>query len=221
MSAAVRRLGEKIAIAAAALALAAGPVRAQQVPPDPAAYTFLATVADRGTNCGLLKAWQVAAILSQASRLLLTFAEADQADLIAAATEQANATPCDDPQVNQWIAAALPGIEREWLPPNLALFRSLATMDEPPQIFIDITTDTDLTAIVAAIDAKIADFDAAGVQAEGGMAWDDYLAAVDDAAVDIVAAVAGDPNAPYTQDEATGYVVDAAVIVTLWFEDQG
>ncbi len=221
MSLVVRRLGERVVIAVLAAALAAAPLRAQQAPPDPASYIFLATVADRGLNCGLLKPWQVAAILSEAGRLLNAFEEADRDGVIAQATEQAAATPCDDAGVNQWIQGATPGIEREWLPPNLALYRALATMDEPPQLFLDIVGDTDLTSAVASIDAQIASFEIGGLVAEGGLAWDDYLSQIADVAAQIVSAAAGEPDAAFPQDDATSYIVDAAVIVTLWLSDPG
>ena len=217
MIATLRRFGAiAVAFATAAIILAA-PSKAQD---EGATYIFLVTVADRGLNCGLMADWEVAALLSETDRILLRFGAGDQQALIDAATQQAAATPCDDPQINEWIAGARPGMEREWLPPNLALFRAFAALEAPPQLFVDIVGDTDLAAAVATIDAKLDAFEAAGITAEGERTWDEYIAEVAEVAIDVAAAAGGATDTDFPPDIATEYVIDAGLITVLWLADQ-
>ena len=127
--------------------------------------------------------------------------------------------PCDDPQIATWMESGTPGIEAEWLPPNLALFRALAAMDAPPEIFLTIVGATDLSAAIAAVDRQIAAFEAAGITAEGDVDWETYLARVNDVAPEIVAAARGEASAAFTQESATALIRDAALIVVLWLHD--
>lgn len=214
----LHRLRGTLAAALAALTLAVPPAQAQQTS-DPDSYVFLVVVAERSVHCDLLKRWQVAAVLSQAKRAIPTLSDAERADLAATALRQAASTPCDDPRVNDWIRGAAPGIEREWLPPNLALFRSFATMEEPPAVFRAIVADMNLSRAIGAIDGEIRAFQANGIRPEGGLTWEAYLAQVNGVAAEIAAAAAGEDGAVYTQESARAYVIDAAFITKLWLAD--
>ena len=76
-------------------------------------YVFLAMVADRGVNCGLMRDWEVASLLSQLERIIQNFSPADQQILGQTAAQQAAQTLCDDPVIGQWIVAARPGMVTE------------------------------------------------------------------------------------------------------------
>lgn len=217
MPAIASRCLSAIATALAGLVVAVAPARAQAGIED--TYIFMVTMAERGLACELLANWEAATILAETERMLIRFPETDRDTLAAAAATEAELTACSDPAVNEWIAAARPGIEREWLPPYLALYRSLAIMETPPDLFLQIIGETDLDIALAAIDVQIAALEAAGVLAEGREEWTDYLAIVDEATIDIVFAAAGGEGGPFAEDEATGFIIDAALIVTLWLAD--
>ncbi|MHA1559407.1 MAG: hypothetical protein ACTSWI_01890 [Alphaproteobacteria bacterium] len=183
-------------------------------------YIFLAIAADRGLNCGLMHDWEVASLLSQLERSIQDLAPSDQQALEQTAAEQAAQTPCDDPIVGQWIEAARPGMMTEWLPPNLALYRAYALMTEPPVLFSQIVQETNLLLALDAIDRQFAVFVATGLLAEGEMGWDDYILQIADVAVEIAAAADGAVGTEFDEETAIGFIVDAALIVSLWLADQ-
>ncbi len=210
----LHRLRDGLALTLALVILAI-PARAQPTS-DPDSYVFLVVVAERGIHCGLLESWQTTAILSEARRAIASLGDDERANLAATALQQAASTPCDDPQVNTWISGAAPGIEREWLPPHLALFRSFAAMDNPPDLFLSIVASTDLSLAVSAIDGEIIAFQANGILPEGNQTWEAYLGQVNAVAAEIAAAARGEPSTAFTQASARAYVLDAALITTLW-----
>ena len=204
------------AIVAATVIL--GPAKAQNT--DEGTYAFMATVVDRGLNCGLLADWEIAVIAAEIERVFDNQDGALQRQLTTAAADRIAATPCDDPVVIEWIEASRPGIEREWLSPYLALYRGLALAAVKPQIFVDFVGETDLAQSVAVIDAKFAEFTADGILAEGQITWDVYVTRVAAIVDNLTAAAAGVPGTGFTQNEATDFITNAALIVTLWLADQ-
>ncbi len=205
--------GRLAMVAAATLALTA-PAFAQ-FQPQSASYIFMVSIAEAGERCGHLTHWEAATIRAETRRLLARFARDEQANLLYAAAAPAAAVPCDDPAVLAWVETARPGIEREWLPPNLALFRAFANMVSPPLTFLAATDVIDLAGAVAAIDAKFDELERDGVLPEGGATWDAFAVRVEDAAATITASLSRNSGV-YTPDEAAAFIVEAAIITTLW-----
>jgi hypothetical protein len=181
-----------------------------------ASYTFLVAVAETGARCGQLTDWEAATIRAETRRLLSRFPPDEQANLLFAASAQAAAATCDDEEIALWIGAARPGIEREWLPPNLALFRAFATMIAPPLTFIAAINISDLAGAVAVIDAQFQAFERDGVLPEGGRSWNAYTAC---RGRPIMRSLSGGGGV-FTADEAAAFIVEAAVITTLWLAAQ-
>lgn len=205
--------------ALASLALAIAPASAQEDVEE--TYTFLATTAVKGQQCGLLERWESATILAETDRYLNRLAP-DERDRIGAAAEQRiAATLCDDAAMNDWIDAARPGIETEWLPPNLALFKAMVELEPPPPMFLDLTSEADLGAAVAAIEAQFAAYEAAGVTPEGDAGWDAFLTSMHDVALAMAAAATFGGNDIFGEAEAQAIITEATLITTLWLAAAG
>lgn len=182
-------------------------------------YAFLATVAVKGQSCGLLERWESETVLAESDRLLDRVPPAEHGPILLAAEDRIAATQCDDAAMRDWIDAARPGIETEWLPPYLALFKALAGLESPPAAFADAAAGIDADAAIAAIEDRFAAFAAADIAPEGGGNWDAFQAAMEDVARSIAAAVSGG-NDEFTAAEAQLYVVESAAITALWLESQ-
>ena len=204
-------------LAAATLAMAAP--ASGQLQPQSASHIFMVSIAEAGERCGHLTDWEAATIRAETRRLLARFARDEQANLLYAAAAPAAAVPCDDAGVLAWVQTARPGIEREWLPPNLALFRAFANMVSPPLTFLAATDVIDLAGAVATIDAKFDELERDGVLPEGGTTWDAFAIRVEDAAATMTASLSRNSGV-YTPDEAAAFIVEAAIITTLWLAAQ-
>jgi hypothetical protein len=202
----------------AALVALALPAAAQAPIDD--ALVFVAVTAERGSECGLLPPWEAEVIRAEIGMILIEAGEAARETVLADAAALGAAMPCDDVGLNAWIGGARDGILKEWLPPHLAIFRAFAAMEPPPAIFTEAAGTTDLAAAVAAIDAQFAEFEAAGIRAEGGRSWPDYQAMVAGELPAIVAAATGGATDEYGAEEATAYIRNAAAIVALWLQTQ-
>ena len=210
-----RRLGLGVA---AAVVLAGAPAAAQDNLGD--TYTFLATVAVKGQQCDLIERWESATILAETDRFLNLFPPEQRGLVMAAAEDRIAATDCDDTAIVEWISGARPGIETEWLPPNLALVKALIELDSPPQSFIDLTADIELEAASATIDAQFVAFADAGIGPEGGGSWDAFFQSVGDVAEAMASAAIDGDNDVFSQNEATAFISDATEITLLWLEAQ-
>lgn len=215
-----RRITKRVVYALAAAAFGAfalaTPAKAQANVEE--TYTFLVTVAVKGQECELLRPWEAATILAETERFLSRAATDDPAAIAAAANARIVETTCDDEAMLEWIGGAQPGIETEWLPPNLALVRALALQDDPPAIFLDSAVDLDLAVAVAEIDALFAAFEAGGVTAEGAESWSSYAESMEEIATTLSAAINGE-NDFFTANEAQAFIVEATLITGMWLDD--
>lgn len=209
-----------LAAAPALLALVAlaGPASAQIS--ERQSYVVMTSIAVTGERCGLLDRWEAATILAETRRLLSRYSAEERSEMMAevAAAEPAE---CTDPTITTWIDGARPGIEREWLPPNLALFHAFAALEAPPLAFLAATEGVDVAGRVAAIDAALVDFASRGILPEGGGTWEAYLARVDEAAVAMAASLRGEPGGPFSADEAAAFIIEATLITGLWLSAAG
>jgi len=94
---------------AAAFSVAAAPASAQGNPAD--TYAFLATVAEKGAECDLLRPWESATVLTEADRFLSNLTPKEQGAATTALDARLADTACDDAAMNEWIEGARPGIE--------------------------------------------------------------------------------------------------------------
>jgi hypothetical protein len=184
---------------------------------------LVTVIAERGGTCGLLSDWEAAALRAEGRRAIAAEGPEMRAELDAAVIARVAETACDDPLVNVWIEGARRGIEQEMLSHYLAIYRALSQMEGPPAAFIAAAPRLDYAPVIAAIDAKIAEFEAAGVAPEGGGPWPQFVTRTGAAAVDFSGRLA-DPDATWDRmsaDEVSGMVVASALVVELWFAAEG
>ena len=206
-------------IASASVILAfAAPAAAQDDVAD--TYILLTTFAAKGLECDLLRPWEAATIRAETERFLTRYATADAEAIRAAAGESIAETPCDDEGMNQWLDAALPGVETEWLPPNLAMFRGLAAMEPRLPQFEDAATGMDVEAAIAEIEAQFAAFTAEGIEPEGDPGWETFQQSIDLIAVELADAIVNGDNDTFMQAEAETILIEATEIARLWLADR-
>lgn len=222
MSAATRILApfvRAVAVAAAVAALAfAAPASAQEdIEPT---YTLLVAFADKGLDCDLLRPWETATIRAESERLLTGADEAEAERIRAAAAEQTAATACDDELMNAWIEAARPGIGGEWMPPYLAIFHALATMQPADPEFAERAGDIDFARAAEAIEMRYEALAEDGFVPEGGSDWAAFQQLIDDVAIDLLDAIENGDNGTFTAAEAEAALAGAIDITRLWLADR-
>ncbi len=204
------------------LAMTAAPLTAQNngLPTQQQGAVLVEVIAIRGAECELLKPWQAASLRMQTRDQIARFDDSTQAAIHADVDARAKAMTCDDAVLVQWITAAAPNMEREYLPEMLTAYKAVATMSPRPAPFDSVTGRSEYTDVVARIDTKLAAMVAAGVRLPSGMTLDALNTRQAGFATQIGAAIAGtDTVGRFTADQARQIVIDAVRIVELWLHE--
>ena len=201
-----------IATAMMALATAAqAPVSDHQLQ----TLLFLELVSRRAPQCDLIEAWEGAAVRTQTAQVLRGFDIATQDAFEAQIQDRMAEVACDDEQMNAWVEAFRPGISREFLPPILALYRGFARQDDPPALFL-AEADAGRAEAIARIDARLAQWQAAGITPEGGGDWAGYATRVEAAADRIRDVLASGEADGLTPAQASMLIRDSVTVTELW-----
>ncbi|MEN0654316.1 MULTISPECIES: hypothetical protein [Hyphobacterium] len=200
-----------LAVSASALAQNNGLPTARQ------SVVFVKTIAVRGVECGLLERWQGAVLFFQAGREMARFSPEEQEEIATEIEMLSGEMTCEDTALVGWTSGASPNIEREVLPHYLVGYRALAQLDPPQDDFMTLTENA---AGLAAVEAKIAEMQAAGTALEGGVTWEQFDTRMRNGAADIAAALGGAENTQFTADDARLQMRHIADVTLLWLQDQ-
>lgn len=198
------------------------PLAAQNngLPSQQQGAVLIEVIAIRGAQCELLRPWQSASLRMQTRDQIARFDDTTRAQIRREVDARVQAMPCDDAVLVQWIDAAAPNMEREYLPELLAAYRALATMSPRPVPFDSVTGRAQYTDVVPRLDAKLADLVASGVRLPGGMTLDALNKRQAGFATQIGAAINGtDTVGRFTAEQARQVVVDVGRIGELWLGD--
>lgn len=195
----------------------AGPiVIAETPPPKVRSGALVEMIATRGVDCGHLKSWQGHALHA----LALEDRKGWSAELVASLqTETARLiaeTDCDAEILTVWIEGARKGFDTEMLPPYLVVYKTLATMEDPPRVFLATSLRLDPAPVVAAIDAKLLELAQSGRKAEGGKDWPDYIADTEAAVLEFVDSLEAEGG-----DQAAAWIAQSALVIEEWYKAGG
>ncbi|MGD2131778.1 MAG: hypothetical protein PVI23_03235 [Maricaulaceae bacterium] len=205
---------------AALAALSASPAQGQEPLSQVRTAAFLEVVAIRGMECGLMRPWQAAALRALNRQDMARWDNQRREQLIPEITRQLAETDCDNQTVQVWIEGSSRGFDSEMLPPYLVAYRTMASMQEPPQVFAATALRLDYAPAIDAIDAKFAELAASGAVAEGGYSWPEYIERTE-GFIEEFAATLADPEATgEAADEAASWLAQSALIVELWLMDE-
>ncbi len=175
--------------------------------------------AERGLECELLKPWESAALSGMVAQDMAA-RSADQMQLMTAEADRLGAeTTCDDELLNAWIEGSARGFESEMLPPFLVAYAQMAQMQNPPDVFVETSGTGELSAAVAAIEAKIAALQADGVMPEGGQSWPEFEARVGEFIAGFSALLDSGDAASAEAEEARTMIRQTVEITELWLLD--
>lgn len=212
----------RLTTAFAAAVLAATAAGAQDRDPDLDGAVFIEVMSQRGAECGLLRPWQAWTLDAQTAELMQAWSAERRAEAAARIAAQAAETPCDNAGLTGWIAAASAGFEREYLPPFLVVYRTLATEETPLTLFSSLSRIDDRAAAVAMIDAQFAALEASGARAEGGKTWPEFIARTETFASGFADQLRGaapeDPR--QTADAAASWIALSVIITELWLDER-
>lgn len=181
-------------------------------------FVFVDSIATRGAQCGRLSPWQEAVLHAQVRDGARNWSEAHRTQLHADAASDAASRACNDEIMLAWIEGAERGMESEMLAHYIVAYSALSQMAPPAALFTETTQIADHAAARAAIDAKIAELDAAGAVAEGGQPWRDFVARTS-AAVQEMARAYDAGEAPGRREQAEAWIRDTVAITELWLAD--
>ncbi|MEO0398375.1 MAG: hypothetical protein AAF224_03005 [Pseudomonadota bacterium] len=210
------------------LSVFAASADASPLPSQVKSAAFLHVVAKRGLECERLRPWQATAIKALAHKDMERWSAERRAALQPEIDRLDGETDCDTEAIKVWIDAAERGFESEMLPPYLVVYRAMAQRATPPKAFSAVALRTDYTAAIAAIDAKLAALEAAGVKPEGGKPWPEYIARTERFAEEFANALAepaanasaeGNNAAKTPPDLAASYLAQSALVVEQWLAD--
>ncbi len=189
---------------------------AETPPPKVRSGALVEMIATRGVECGLLKSWQGHALHA----LALEDRKGWSAELVASLrTETARLiadTDCDAEILTVWIEGASNGFDTEMLPPYLVMYKTLATMEDPPRVFLATSLRLDPAPVIAAIDAKLLELAQSGRKAEGGKDWPDYIADTEAAVLEFVDSLEAEGG-----DQAAAWIAQSALVIEEWYTEGG
>ncbi|MGD2133559.1 MAG: hypothetical protein PVI23_12265 [Maricaulaceae bacterium] len=192
----------------------------QQAPSRVRSAALVDVMATRGLECGLLRPWQAVALRALNNYDMKSW-NPEQREMVWPETaRQLAETDCENEMMRVWIEGSSRGFETEMLPPYLVAYRTLALMENPPEVFAATALHLDHGAAVDAIDAKFAELEASGAVAEGGYSWPDYIENTQ-GFIEAFAATLADPQASGPEaDQAAAWLAQSVLVVELWLMDQ-
>lgn len=194
--------------------------QAQGIPSRDQSVILMHVITSKGAECGLLKAWEVAAIRSMMEQEMRSWSREHRQMIADQASGKLLETGCDAPVVTSWIEAAQPNMEGEMLPGYLLAYQAMAQLETPPDVFTALSLTLDTRPVIAAIEAKLAAMQADGVKPEGGGPWPDYIERTNGRIADMLAGyVSGVPDPKNKPDQVAGMMAQSVLITRLWYDD--
>lgn len=167
-----------------------------------------------------MRPWQAAALRALNRQDMAGLDDARRAEVVPETARQLAETDCENETMRVWIEGSSRGFDSEMLPPYLVAYKTIAGMQDPPQVFSATALRLDYAPAIAAIDAKFAALEASGAVAEGGYSWPDYIERTE-GFIEGFAATLADPEATgEAADEAASWLAQSALVVELWLMDE-
>ncbi len=106
------------------------------------------------------------------------------------------------------------------MPPYLAIFHALATMQPTDPEFAERAGDIDFARATEAIEMRYEALAEDGFVPEGGSDWTAFQQLIDDVAIDLLDAIENGDNGTFTAAEAEAALAGAIDITRLWLADR-
>jgi len=212
----------RLAALTVGLMLMASPAMAQGLPSQERSMALVSMFAERGEECGLLKAWQAQTLRAQVEEASRSWDNDIRGRILEERQRLIDETGCDSELLNAWIEAAQKGFESEYLPPYLVVYRAMARMDEPPAAFTAVALRLDGEPAIAAIESHLERMAASGRPAEGGKPWPEFIERTESFAMQFAGLLSGDSDVEagrFSADEAAGWLAQSALITELWLHE--
>ena len=183
---------------------------------------LLQLITTKGSECGLLARWEVAAIRAMMEQDMSGWPVERRQAAADVTAEKLAETDCESAVVTGWIDAAKPNMQGEMLPGFLLTYKTIAEMEARPRVFTMSAITLDTRPVIAAIDAKLAALQIEGATPEGGKPWPEYIANTTRQINTVMDSYMNpDAEGGMKPDEVAALIAQAVLITNLWYESTG